>query len=318
MSLLISALQPSLTPGLLDVSGSATRSLGEILTGQGGFHPVYESTRILWKLDFSVRQPIAMALASECGKLACASFQTFSSVSDDIKDAESVPWAIIKSYYSAYYAGHSLLRAFGWSCTYLHGSQVQLLRKILDAYSVVDHPKKKGLYKVQVVDAGTVLELSAVNSNGVHEGFWKVFQARLSELIAGVLSPAVLPAADAQEVWSHLSSFNATLTYSGSNLSWLSTFRNTVQYRQEKNVWFPTKLPKPQRELLSRIAQDWCKSPDEITMATNAGELGQFLSACTFLVALCRELLVRVGSRCASGKSFAEYGPLRYLNSSAT
>lgn len=155
--------------------------------------------------------------------------------------------------------------------------------------------------------------LATAGNGGTHEGFWKVFNARLKELTDNVLIGSTLPDADAQRVWEQLTSVGDSLTGNGANTSWLSELRNSIQYRQEHGVWFPDKLPNARREILGRIALAWVKPPDEITMATTAGRLGQFLSACTFLVALCRELLVRIDLRCSVGSSFAGFGPLQYL-----
>lgn len=49
--------------------------------------------------------------------------------------------------------------------------------------------------------------------------------------------------------------------------------------------------------------------------AASCGNLGAFVGACSFIVALCRAMLVHIGN-CAPSKrqSFVRLGPLAFLN----
>ena len=97
--------------------------------------------------------------------------------------------------------------------------------------------------------------------------------------------------------------------------SWLSVIRNDIQYRHHFGVWLPCNVGKAERQQLSRLAYQWKRDPMDIDVgAAGVRPLGEFVSACAFIVALCRELLVRIAERSTkTSRSFATLGPLTCL-----
>ncbi len=315
MSLIVTALQPRITRGLFDIKGPRLGSLPNILTRGSGYIGAYDSHRKQWSFDFRHSGPIVDALAGESSRLACAAFQSFADTWEQLNDANAAPWGLVKTYYSAFYAGHALLRIFGSGCTYLHGLRLQLVKQVLQAYGVADLPKK-GLYKVSATQRDRVLVVTAVPCEGTHDGFWKVLYATMREATDSILTAGVLPTTDAQQVWGTLDSWIALCTQNGGHLAWPSELRNVLQYRQERDVWFPSALRAGDRRVLSGIAERWKSLPESINIQPNAGELGRFVSVCTFLVALCYAVIERIAGRCSfHGKSYLETGPLRYVRS---
>ena len=65
-----------------------------------------------------------------------------------------------------------------------------------------------------------------------------------------------------------------------------------------------------------RIARSWRSDPLCVSVPiADRDVLTSFLSACAFLVSLCRCLIIRIAERGRRGReeSFAHYGPMQYL-----
>lgn len=312
MSLLIDALQPDVTHGFFTLQGESATTFDDLVRGAGAY-PSYDAATTRWEFDFRIPDSATPFLAYECARFACAAFQSYHDIQYALADANLLPWALVKAYYSAFYAGHSILRALGVSCTYVDGPRISLLRNVLNAYGV--QPMNGGLYRTETTPNASSLKFEYLSQGqgGTHESFWKVFVARIQQLEQDVLNGR-LPTRDAQTVNLALGRVRGVLTRNASDFAWLSSVRNAVQYRQEHAVWFPKcGVSARDRASLSRIAAGWDRDPLMIYVPTNsAGILGPFLSACAFLVASCRTLVLRI-AQLGARRSFARYGPVRYL-----
>jgi hypothetical protein len=311
MSLLVDAMQPHVTHGFFALGASST-TFDDLIRG-GAAYPSYDSSTGYWDLDFRTPDSVTGFLAHECARFACAAFQSYHEVQDAIAEANRLPWALIKAYYSAFYAGHSILRALGSSCTYVDGPRVNLLRGVLSAYGV--QTMNSGLYRTETSPTASSLRFENLGhgQGGTHELFWRVFSVRLQRLEQDVLGGR-LPQREAQSVNVMIGRVRGVLTRNASDVAWLSTVRNAVQYRQEHAVWFPNcDVSSRDRATLGRIAATWDRDPLSIDVpAKSPGVLGPFLSVCAFLVSACRALIVRI-ARIGARRSFVRSGPIRYL-----
>jgi len=318
MSLLADALQPHISPGLFSVRGKVDATLDDLIGRKGGFYSSYDGATSIWTFNFVASDPVASFFANECSRFASASFQTFSSVPHDLQSPEKLPWALVQAYYAAFYAGHSILRILGSSCTYVDGTRLSLLKRVL-ALQQTTPAFPGGHYETTIDGNGSEVSFKLLGTNlgGTHEQFWHVFNKQISQLEQKILGGTTLPPIDAQQAWACLGQFRSVITKSTASASWLSNVRNTVQYRHSHGVWFPGKLVRRDRLILSRIANRWLSDPLSIPLAANGcGELGPFIASCTFLVSFCRSLITRLAERGKRGhaESFVHYGPQRYLN----
>jgi hypothetical protein len=131
----------------------------------------------------------------------------------------------------------------------------------------------------------------------------------LDEFLKGAGAAAILghlTPDEGKRVFSKLEAFR-DITKRASGASWLSAVRNEIQYRHDRGVWTPAGVNKGGREVLARLARQWTRDPMDIDLELPPGaELGRFVAACAFLVALCRVILGRISDRSAAGaKSFA-------------
>jgi hypothetical protein len=314
MSLIADALQPSLVPGILNITGRPVDGLDGKLLGSSGFYPSYDFVNERWELDFQDPSGLVSAITGDCSRLACASFQTFTGVPADVTSAKLVPWALVRGYYGAFYGGHALLRLFGRGCIFLDAQRLKVLSELLTTYGVTPLPKR-GLYRFYVTNAGRVLQLVAVPGAGAHEGFWNMFVTELKGIADRILQGGLLTQRDSQTVWDQLQRFLSFISSGGANATWLSAMRNSVQYRQQENVWFPSKLARAEQQALKAIASKWLCNPDKLGAYQPGTDLQRFLFSCMFTVSLCRDVLCWIDNRCGRGRSFVHFGPLRYLNS---
>jgi hypothetical protein len=320
MSLLIDALQPHIVPALFGVRGKVDQTLDDLIGVKGAFYPSYDTATTTWLFNFGASDPVSLFYANECSRFASASFQTYSTVFEDFEVAERVPWALVRAYYAAFYAGHSILRILGSSCTYIDGSRLTTLRRILALHGITVS-FQGGLYETTIKGNGSEISFEWLGSGlgGTHEQFWHVFNKEMARIEQEILRGS-LPQLQAQQAWDCLGKFRSVITRGTSTASWLSNVRNAVQYRHTHGVWFPFQLLKSDRLILSRLAKRWDGDPLAIPLATsNCGELGSFVAGCTFVVTCCRSLIARIAERGKRGRSesFVHFGPQRYLNSLA-
>lgn len=317
MSLVVDALRPSLVAGLMSLRGrSPTANLTDIIicAPKAGFDLDFDDDQESVEIDFRESSFVTSAIGGDASRFASAAFVTLiSSVS--IEKAIHFPWGLIKLYYAAFYAGHSILRLSGQSCSYLDPVHISRLRELAIAQNL--QPKSfpdTGLYHciLNPAQTGFVLKKARGRVGGAHEAFWKIFGEFLETYSHDLLLSHLTPD-DAKEVFLKLSALLKILNAHGScSGSWLSQVRNEVQYRHGA-VWPPPSVKDASRETLSRLAEQWLNDPMKIELEyPPAGRLGEFVAACAFLTSLCRVIFYWISNQCAQrGRSFAN-GPLSY------
>ena len=175
-----------------------------------------------------------------------------------------------------------------------------------------------GLYEATILGNGAEMRFQLLGNGlgGTHEQFWHVFNKRMAQIEEQILK-GNLAQLQAQQAWDCLGEFRSVITRGTSSASWLSIVRNAVQYRHTYGVWFPFKLPKSERLILSRLAGRWDGDPLAVPLSSNScGDLGSFVAGCTFVVSFCRSLIALISElgRRGRAESFVQYGPQRYLN----
>jgi hypothetical protein len=224
-----------------------------------------------------------------------------------------------KSYYSAFFAAHSILRMLGLSVARLDGNHVRSVNKIAGVFGATLQPATQGLYRCTIDSARKELSCIKVNigSAGVHKAFWSVFNSKLRELSDDILISKTgtrlnnqVAAAKLSELSENLSEDPAT----GGN--WLSFIRNEVNYSHRWGTWFPYEgYEATHHDRLYENPSAWDEDPVKIDLVSSAGrDLLRFKQTCNFLVALCRVLVIDMSKRCSTGTSFHTYGCLAVLN----
>jgi len=319
MSLMDDALQPFAVGGLFALDGKrGDENLADLLVGRLGYDLNFDALSRSFSADFRDPNIVVAAIGGDASRFASAALQTISMVERDVVDKDTFAWGIVKLYYSAFYAGHALIRLLGASCTYLDRSHISRVTALGAALGKMPGFRiETGLYHchVNATSSGFVYERARGSVGGAHESFWEIFRQRIRDLMQAVLA-GPLDRTDADAVFGKLRSFDDILSTRGATAHGaLSELRNNVQYRHSLGAWFPVAVSKAQRAKLSRIASQWQRDPMNVELpAADTNILEQFAAACAFVVAVCRSLLFRIVQRSSvRDRCFICFGPVAFL-----
>ncbi len=195
-------------------------------------------------VDFRVRGPIVAAMAADFCRLSSAAFQSVSFIEGEIDEKDSIAWGLIKLYYSAFYAGHALIRLFGDACSYFARPHTNRLLNLGVALGKAPSFRiETGFYQCSVSRTATPMTCTRVRgvSGGAHEAFWDIFGCRIRGLATGVLGGPMI-SIDAQAVFPQLHAFTSLVARQG-NFSWLSA--GTKRVAVPTSIWcmVPTDSP---------------------------------------------------------------------------
>ncbi|WP_156391464.1 hypothetical protein [Acidovorax sp. Root70] len=233
-------------------------------------------------------EQLKQALANDLNRLASAAFESAAGIAPDPVLPRSLAWGSVRSYYSAFFAAHAFMRLFGKACIQLDKEHVD---QVLNAAQVMG--RSGGL---TALDSGFFAATIDPNFENVtfsrlkdsHRDTWATLVTVIEELEMSLPSTTAL-SSHKVEASALLSNLKGQLTRSGSTKgNWLSTMRNSINYRQSHGTWFPySKLADP--AMLESAARAW-KSHPSSGANTVQSELDCFFQASIGLVALVREL----------------------------
>lgn len=321
MSLAADAVQAQFIPGLTGLEGRASgETLADLIGGQKtiGFDLDFDDDNKLIVADFRDPAPVLGSMASDIFRFASAAFQTIGPLSTTMSESEHISWSLVRAYYAAFYAAHAITRMLGESCSFFERGHIQRLTALAAAFgNTPGFVLISSSYRCTLSASTACISSKSLRggTGGAHEAFWNVFGQRLSRLGEEVLT-SPLGQADAQAVFAKVEALRQCLSlYNAPLHSWLSIVRNQVQYRHTHGVWMPCKVRRQDRDRLARLIGQWMRDPMEIDIgAVQAGQLGEFVVTCAFVVSLCHALLVRIAERSPRrGRSFATLGPLAVL-----
>jgi hypothetical protein len=319
MSLMAHALQPHTLAGLISLGGRVPpSSLSDLLVAPGSSYDLdFDDIEQSISVDFRDSQTILPSLGSDCCRFATAAFQSIAPVSEEIVGKDTLAWSIVKLYYAAFYAGHSIIRIVGESCSFLERAHTSRLSSL--GFAMGKTPSfriDRGLYHCKLNAGATAVKYvkAAGASGGSHEMFWKIFEDRVHALAESILIGNLIPQ-EAQSVFMQFQSFEQILGAGPGRHGALSSVRNDLQYKHLFGVWFPVQLRKRDREKLGRLAAQWQRDPMDIDLqTTNQDVLSKFVIVCAFIVGLCRAMLLRIAEVSTEGaKCFACLGPISFL-----
>ncbi|QDI82364.1 hypothetical protein E8E01_19020 [Methylorubrum populi] len=317
MSLVVDAMQPTIVRGLLSISGRLERgAIADIILPENRIGYDLDLNGDVLCFDFRDKNVLALSAAKDICRFANASFTTYKSLPSAIEDGTRLAWSLIQAYYSAFYAGHALIRITGQSCSNFEGIHIAHLRKIIAALGLIaSGPLETGMYHLvfNQGQTGFICKKASGRSGGAHEVFWKIFGEYISALSEDALLGHLAPT-EARDASLKLDELSSLLKRNGSNsYNWLSNVRNQIQYQHSHGVWPSVSINKTKRASLSRVCLERYKEPMEIDLdARGRDDLTNFVFACGFIVSLCEAMIKRIQNRSDDRmKSFAK-NPLLY------
>jgi hypothetical protein len=319
MSLLADALQPELVPGVFSAVGPYEDiSLSDAIVARGAAYALgFDAPLRRIDLDFRDAGYVAHLVAADCGRLSTSCLQSVASIWPIEDEKAALPWALIRLYYAAFYAGHVVVRLLGSGCCWLEAEHIARLDAVGHATGMpIPFKADVGAYRCAIDN--TKLEWTKIGSGtrgGAHEALWKTLDSVLSEVSASILT-GPLALVDGRAVMAKIESFRRMAGANGS-ASWLSRTRNDLQYRLAHQVWHATGIGKHDRLRLLRLSGQWTIDPMGIDIdgAPRFGLLGEFCTACAFVIAVFRVLILRVEERNAGRRGcFVRHGPRAFAN----
>lgn len=325
MSLLAALIRPFWLPGLNAISGRAISGLSEWFLRRT--YQVYTplqstspSSRVdqftLTMADSSLLLP---AFASDCNRLATASFETVQSINRVRSLPRSTAWLLVKYYYAAYFGAHAILRMLGVSCSNIDAIQATAINEVIDLYGMANGLKvPSGTYQCSYTSMNKELRCvrQVSDKGGSHQYLWSIYYYEMRSLSARILSTSGIRS-DQQEVASKIDELCDVLCNKGcTGGGWLSNVRNKVNYQHEFGAWYPyAGMSKSAADQLYECRNLWTRDALKIPLASSpAGDQSRFLSACAFIISLARLMVVDMAERHPENKSFHRQGSVAFLN----
>ena len=321
MSLFADALQSVAVPGLSSVVGRPTAlTVSGLIGGEGkfGFDLDFDDLNKAIITDFRENSLILRALSSDASRFASAAFQTVRRIKSDIVEKDRTAWSIIQIYYAAFYAGHSIIRMLGESCSYLDGVQISRIERLGQAIGKIPNFKlSANTYHCVLDQSSNVFRSISLREGpgGSHGIFWNTFSQKLNKVGEQILLGPLVDS-DKQQIFAKIEEFRRNLSAQNApQFSHLSAVRNEVQYKHTRDVWIPSNMKKEKREYLSRISEIWTSDPLSIDISVGlSGSIERFISTCVFVIAVALDLLRSIAQRSPKpSNSFARLGPLAFI-----
>ncbi|CAM5497036.1 hypothetical protein [Eoetvoesiella caeni] len=266
--------------------------------------------------SFSLRasDPLQLrqALANDLNRLASASFESAAGVGLDSALPRSLAWGSVRWYYSAFFAAHAFMRLFGTACIQLDDEHVDLVFKAAQVMGRSGGLTAlgSGFFAASIDPAFQSVTFCRLKDS--HRDTWATLVSIVDGL-AETLPNTTALSSHKLEASALLSDLKVQLTRSGSSRgNWLSTMRNSINYRQSHGAWFPyNRSTDP--ALLESAARAWKIHPSA-GPRKGLSELDYFFQASAGLVALVRELTSVAAELNSPLNPIFEKGFLKLLN----
>jgi len=187
------ALRPLWLSGITECKGARKVTTDRFLRAKIAYinnQPTPES----FTLYVSNPQKIAEFFCHEADRFSSAAFESLIAETYRPEYPRSTGWLLIRGYYAAFFAFHSLMRLHGWACTRLTSDVSSILDK--DARLLFPGGEKidAGLYLVRTRDKSPELTFENIGvKRASHEALWSLLFQFLSELTDIALDNPVDP-----------------------------------------------------------------------------------------------------------------------------
>lgn len=311
MSLLANVLRPYWVPGLNAVSGNVTKGIANWLAEER--YQIYQPlTSKHFALYVADPEEYLAATAADVNRTAVAAYESIGQAVRNPFFPKSNAWILIKSYYAAFFAAHSILKMLGLSFATIESAQAGSLNKIAKIYGSWRENVAPGNFQCTYdpIDREILWRQVNANQGGVHERFWGFFKAKIDDLSQKILKSKAATTMDAQQVSAKLCELSSNLCFdSAAKGNWLSIVRNQINYKHQFGAWYPYAVQAPKGSVDERLVLNWRTDPMSIDLASHGDQyLRRFQETCSFIIGSCRILAIDMAERCPKGKSFHSYG----------
>lgn len=254
-------------------------------------------------------------LAFDSCRMASAAFETMENVQAVARLPQSYGWIAIKCYYASFFAAHSIMRSFGYTCNQLEKGHIDLLNEYGLVVGLTSSIRPEaGFFSGRYDHSNTSFEL--IKMKNTHEDTWYWLVKCLEMLSQRVLN---VPGVTSKK--QGLSAAIDDLIHrlkDGSRFSkgnYLSHFRNAVNYRQEFHSWHPYGKSSIKSEKIISLISTW--QSDEIqTIAgwKESKDAYKFFFTCSEVVNFSYLLMNLIMNNSTNRKNLYRYWPNKLLN----
>jgi hypothetical protein len=309
MPILVDILRAHIMPGLTTIEEIPQMTFRGWIANKS-----YKMTSPLYSKEFSLdvynHETFLLPYAYDINRMAASSFESMHGISPENGLPKSVGWLIIRSYYSAYFSMHALLRLFGISCSQFDANEARAVTDVARLYCLENgNIAASGYYKCQYnVQAAKVYCKQLSNT---HQDVWKSFYDLIDDL-ATKIATSQFRKKDRDYAIEYLFNLREGLSFrktlNGGN--WLSKVRNEVNYTHSMGAWFPYSNSPDEHEKMFRLTRLWKQSPEDMMQShLNQCEHILFIGTCVSIVSLCHAILLDLHS--INGNTFLKYGAIR-------
>lgn len=252
------------------------------------------------------------ALAADINRFSSAGYETLCNIrhSDDLPKSNA--WPLIKLYYATFYYVHSVLRTFGDFPAYLSALDLTRLNQTAIAYGVTGTQKlSRGSYRVQISASDNQVRISPLDAaGGTHEVTWKEFSRVLKSVSDTVADQIILMDSAKKMMLLDVALLSKAATKTGANATWLSTFRNAVQYRHEYSAWAPYGSTLKVSNICERVKLvSKTNTKLDTFHCESKAETHNFIDSCLMIIFAIRNSILSFDKE--AKKSFLRHGMLR-------
>lgn len=313
MQIIIDVLRAHLVPGLSNVENIPHLTFRGWLAKKS-----FKMTEALeskaFTLDVYSHDELLLPYAYDINRMAASSFESMNGIIPETSLPKSTGWLIIRSYYSAYFAMHALLRLFGISCSQLDNNESKAVTDVAKMFSLQNgNTASSGYYRCQYNFTNSTIEFKQLNNT--HQDVWKAFYELLDTLASKVTTSDFLKK-DRDITVDFLFKLREGLSCRNTvnSGSWLSQVRNEVNYTHSMGAWYPYNNSSDEHDKMFRLTNNWKQTPTAEVISQNVAKCDQllFVSTCVTVVSLCHSIISDLHN--INCNIFLKHGAIRLVN----
>ncbi|WP_434132782.1 hypothetical protein [Enterobacter cloacae] len=315
MSAASDVLRPYYIDGLANMSGVTDTTFKTWIELEPQILDSYDESIKKFTFYIGDKEKLLRSIAFDISRMSIATFESIYYISSEHELPRSTAWPLIRSYYAAFFAAHTILRIFGYAVIQLEKGQSDKLGNALKYHAIP--PKSSigdGLHLVILHKDLTSFSIQKLN-NGSHEDTWLVLSELLTKISTDFLidkNPVSIQ--KKQDLFGKIDTLVKIMKSHPCHhrANWLSRLRNEINYQHKHGTWYPHEKSKNFRDNVFNNLNSWCKEP-RIQLNEKAHQLDKYTQACTFLVSLTRELIYDILDRNPSDESFLKSSTFKAL-----
>jgi hypothetical protein len=235
-------------------------------------------------------------LINDACKFSCSSLETAIGITKNVKISKSTAWILIKLYYSAFYAAHSMLRMFGRSFSQIDPSYSRIIENNYLVFNAVPKKIENGMYNFVLDETRSTLTSQKYSDS--HSDLWNVFYDLLQSLENNIRDRSLVPITNSELLLltDYIQYLRKMLNKDSGAVkhNWLSIVRNNVNYQHQYGVWYP-QGSRFSNEKILLISQKWNYDPIAIYKEKGLSDIEDFSLCCISIVAMVSDISRHLG-----------------------